>query len=204
SQLRDAVREEPWAAAQQGFSALILRQSQSVLGLAARRVAAAVRARSLPFGDVRLAGHRLPGRAHAVRVAGAQLLLWCGRSRGVSEGSLLLVSERVDRAADAPSAPALELGFGRFYRRLGLLERRRSRAVLERHIARHQAQARAGESCDVARRVRTWNTTRRCAQRWPRLGDRRGADRKRAGAHCARSRPPPHPSRTPRPVLRYR
>src|SRR5205807_7557680 len=98
--------------------------TQGILGLAARRVAAPVRALPVPVGDVHLAGDRLSGRAHALRVAGAQLLLRRRRSGGVPEGSLLPVPERLDDTTHAARLPALELGARPDHRRLGLHQRR--------------------------------------------------------------------------------
>src|SRR5439155_22958333 len=138
---------------------LFLRQQSRVLGIAARGIAAAVRALSVPFGDLRLAGHRLPGRAHALRMAGAQLLLRRRRSRGIPEGSLLLISERVDGAAYAPSAPPLELDAGRYDRCVGLHERRRGGAIPEWCHARGETYNRTREPLDVAGRLHAWDVT---------------------------------------------
>src|SRR5256886_16816804 len=82
------------------------------------------RALPVPVGDVHLAGDRLPGRAHALRVAGAQLLLRRRRSGGVPEGSLLPVPERLDDTTHAARLPALELGARPDHRHLGLHPRR--------------------------------------------------------------------------------
>src|SRR2546421_12131776 len=123
---------------------------RSILGLAARRIAAPVRALPVPLGDVHLDRVRLPRRAYAVRLARPELVLRGRGPGGLPEGPLLPVPERVDRPADAAPLPALELGPRGYHRCVGLHQRRRTGAVPERRFARREAEGGRRPPPDVA------------------------------------------------------
>src|SRR5205823_5216157 len=83
-----AIRHDAGTEAEQEVPHLILRQSSGVVGLAARRITATLRAVPISLRPLHLVGDRLPRRADALRVAGTQLLFRGRRSRGLSEGPL--------------------------------------------------------------------------------------------------------------------